>query len=647
MSRTPRVPDSCRKSPSKPKHGKRPPPPENYKNHFLDEISSCLKETEYLATNRKQKSESTKRQSQIPKRSGTTKKSMIPTAKRSVKKEIVPLKETDMDHVFELTGVSGSPSPCTTPQRLRGSAKKPGTPTRSRVTPYSPRRATRKDEELAARARPQEQPRPKRSPSKRRSREEPEPEPVQAPEPEPEQAQQPEVVNDLIVFSDSPVKDDSVGNLIDLSPVPEPPISEDLITLMAPPPEVTTLMDLMKIPETPKKELDESDSLLDFLSPEKKAKSPRAFIHSVLGVDPGDGECVYENEDAVFAFQERLCTIIEVEIVGENGRRAQVFPTKLNDFLHNRDAIADVFEEEDAEHKSDSDTWVAVESQKSEAASPSLSPQVGISSEVEMSPASPAFLSPASEGEGTPEKIDDSPKPRRTTPNRNKEQRRSWIPSPKRITPSVEEKPKEIPVHVRRSPASPISPRRKGFPFDMESPKRSTPRKATPKSLATESPKTTPRSLATEAGTPKKVSPGWNTGTPKRTTPKKTTPKSGALGSTTPKRNHERGTAETGAPAKTTPRKIHLRPGLLEPRQKALENARKEKAKEVEEPVPQVSVQEEPESPKLPFNFDLKEMQRMFHSPAKVSPKMTPPSVETKRMASTLVNGDSSSDSSD
>ena len=630
MSRTPRVPDYCRKSPSKPKHGKRPPPPENYKNHFLDEISSCLKETEYLATNRKQKSEATKRQSQIPKRSGTTKKSMIPTSKRSVKKEIVPLKETDMDHVFELPCVSGSPSPCTTPQRLRGSAKKLGTPTRNRVTPYSPRRATKKDEDFASRAQPQEQPKPKKSPSKRRNQENA--------EPEPEQAQQPDVVNDLIVFSDSPVKDESVGNLIDLSPVapaPEPPISEDLITLMAPQPEVKTLMDLMKIPETPKKEIDESDSLLDFLSPEKKAKSPKSFIHSVLGVDPGDGECVYENEDAVFAFQERLCTIIEVEIVGKNGRRAQVFPTKLNDFLHNRDAIADVFEEEEAQHEEpksdDSDAWVAVggfESQKSEE---TLSPQPGISSEVEMSPASPAFLSPTSEAsviESTPEVS--SPKPR--TPSRNTEQRRSWIPSPKKITPNVEEKPKEIPVHVRRSPASPISPRRKGFPFDMESPKRSTPRKSSPTPK-----KNTPRSLATEAGTPKKVSP-WNggrdTATPKKTTPKKTTPKSGALESTTPKRG-------------TTPRKIQLRPGLLEPRQKALENARKEKAKEAEEPAPQVSVPEEPESPKLPFNFDLKEMQRMFHSPAKVSPKMTPPSVETKRMASTLVNGDSSSDSSD
>jgi hypothetical protein len=40
-----------------------------------------------------------------------------------------------------------------------------------------------------------------------------------------------------------------------------------------------------------------------------------------------------QSEDVIFAFQERLCGIVEVEIILRNGTRFSIFPTKLNEFL--------------------------------------------------------------------------------------------------------------------------------------------------------------------------------------------------------------------------------------------------------------------------------------------------------------------------
>lgn len=811
MSRTPRVPDVFRKSPSRqrpPKHQQ----PDEYKNQFLDQINSCLQETAHLSTNRKQKPEPGKRQSQIPKRS-TTKRSMIPTSKRPVKKEIVPLKETDMNHVFELTGVSGSPSPCTTPQRVQASTRKMGTPTRSRVAPSSPHRSSKRNESLSAHPQQSEQLKHTRSPAKSKIHEdrtaplETQPDKPTKPREAPVETQpeEPEIVNDLIVFSDSPVKEEAVGNLIDFSPVPAPKINEDLINLLSPPKPLGPLIDLTAMPETPKREQEESDSLLDFLSPEKKPQSPHTFLHSLLGINDGTDHGD-ENEDAVFAFQERLCTIIEVEIVAKDGKRVQVFPTKLNDFLHNRDAIADVFaEEEDLEvshepvkSSSSDDEWVAVggsDSPKSGPGSPlanasgssALSPQPGISSEAEMSPVSPAFLSPMSDAtmaESTPEKIKPvvpKAKKRKGTPVSMRELRKSWQPSPKPVLPEEETtKPGEIPVDVRRIPASPLSPRRTGGHFGMASsrkgkmmsesesptPRKTTPRKgrivseiASPKQRRTtpmkkpESPvshkitpmkkldspvshKTTPKktlespvshkitpmkksespvsrktnpmkksfemevesptqtltpememefeSLETQETnpvppkietecespkpqkkTPKKTdieTPTPRKAMPKKTktfadtespTPKKTTPRktktSTDFESPTPRKllkSEGKATPKTNASGNTTPKRAPQRRSSLKSTQKDGKQPAKKAKNEIPE-ANEVVEPEKPESPKLPFNFDLKEMQRMFRSPAKVSAQPTPPSVERKRLASTLVREDSSSDSSD
>jgi hypothetical protein len=40
------------------------------------------------------------------------------------------------------------------------------------------------------------------------------------------------------------------------------------------------------------------------------------------------------SDDLTFAFQEHLCSMIEVEIISDDGHPVLVFPTKLNGYLH-------------------------------------------------------------------------------------------------------------------------------------------------------------------------------------------------------------------------------------------------------------------------------------------------------------------------
>jgi hypothetical protein len=60
----------------------------------------------------------------------------------------------------------------------------------------------------------------------------------------------------------------------------------------------------------------------------------KSFLHSLLGLPcQAAQKHSVKNEDVIFAFQERLCLIIEVEIQTDDQISMQVFPTKLNEYL--------------------------------------------------------------------------------------------------------------------------------------------------------------------------------------------------------------------------------------------------------------------------------------------------------------------------
>ena len=476
MSRTPRVPGFKKAQPNS-KPSKRHQQPDDYKSQFLSDINACLKDTEYLTPNRRPTPEPAKRPSQIPKRASGTKKSMIPTPKRSQRQEIVPLQDTDVNHVFELEISSESPSPRKVPRRTPEPQRKSGTPSRIQRAfsparrPSSMRKAegprTKDDSDLIRMRREGTfQVERRRKVVREEEEERPEMEDVGVEV----QKKGRLVVSDLIVFSDSPEKEEGVGNLIDLSPVaakeepdlislsPQPqtytqPPSENLLDLMmlaenaaaekkeaveAPGPgEKDDLLDFMSPlrQEEEKKDEEKKDDLLNFTPPEhheeeekeeekkegegfvpvvlnfeeqgeqqqedeKKEEaqaepnSIQGFIHSVLGL-PAEigGEKQEENEDAIFAFQERLCSIIEVEIVHNDGKRITVFPTKLNEYLHNKQPTGETpkseppVSDEKEEIKmnkavSDSEDWVAVGHVDSPT-SDRNSPQMSLSRSVE------------------------------------------------------------------------------------------------------------------------------------------------------------------------------------------------------------------------------------------------------------------------
>ena len=64
----------------------------------------------------------------------------------------------------------------------------------------------------------------------------------------------------------------------------------------------------------------------------------KSLIHSITGVllsNNGNGnESILENEDTIFAFQERFCSIIEVEIKTNEGEVLNIFPTNLNQYFN-------------------------------------------------------------------------------------------------------------------------------------------------------------------------------------------------------------------------------------------------------------------------------------------------------------------------
>jgi hypothetical protein len=70
-------------------------------------------------------------------------------------------------------------------------------------------------------------------------------------------------------------------------------------------------------------------------APPKVESSVKAFVHRVLCVPNSGDQCsVTQSEDVIFAFQERLCELFEIEIEKDNGVQAQVFLTRLNGYLH-------------------------------------------------------------------------------------------------------------------------------------------------------------------------------------------------------------------------------------------------------------------------------------------------------------------------
>jgi hypothetical protein len=64
------------------------------------------------------------------------------------------------------------------------------------------------------------------------------------------------------------------------------------------------------------------------------AFSVKQFFHCLweLPMPEQPSESI-RSEDLIFAFQEKLCSIIEIEIESDDGKRSAVFPSKLNCYL--------------------------------------------------------------------------------------------------------------------------------------------------------------------------------------------------------------------------------------------------------------------------------------------------------------------------
>jgi hypothetical protein len=62
--------------------------------------------------------------------------------------------------------------------------------------------------------------------------------------------------------------------------------------------------------------------------------SVKYFVHQLLGVaTPAVSAGLHENEDFIFAFQEKMCALVEIEVIGERGDSVAVFPNRLNMYL--------------------------------------------------------------------------------------------------------------------------------------------------------------------------------------------------------------------------------------------------------------------------------------------------------------------------
>jgi hypothetical protein len=103
---------------------------------------------------------------------------------------------------------------------------------------------------------------------------------------------------------------------------------------------VSLVDDLIKFSDSPPRDEVSSrpmPNLLDLFSPSQGETgdtfSAKEWVHRSFDLPFIQQAPDMENDDAVFAFQERLCSLIEVEVVGNEGRPSHVFPTKLNAYL--------------------------------------------------------------------------------------------------------------------------------------------------------------------------------------------------------------------------------------------------------------------------------------------------------------------------
>lgn len=71
----------------------------------------------------------------------------------------------------------------------------------------------------------------------------------------------------------------------------------------------------------------------------KKASKNRNLNGSLNNSGNLNNTSMIENEDTIFAFQERFVSIIEVEILTNEGETVNIFPTNLNDYLKDRDSF--------------------------------------------------------------------------------------------------------------------------------------------------------------------------------------------------------------------------------------------------------------------------------------------------------------------
>jgi hypothetical protein len=101
-------------------------------------------------------------------------------------------------------------------------------------------------------------------------------------------------------------------------------------------PHLTELFDLIQFSDSPPPEKPVTPPVVELPSPVKEPEpfSVKNWVHSTFNIPFIPFERPEQDrEDAIFASQEQLCSLIEIEIVREDGAVQRVLPTKLNRYL--------------------------------------------------------------------------------------------------------------------------------------------------------------------------------------------------------------------------------------------------------------------------------------------------------------------------
>jgi hypothetical protein len=65
--------------------------------------------------------------------------------------------------------------------------------------------------------------------------------------------------------------------------------------------------------------------------------SLRHFVHASLRIpEPPRSVRARASEDLIFAFQEKMCALLEIEVMADDGRSVTVFPSRLNCYIRER-----------------------------------------------------------------------------------------------------------------------------------------------------------------------------------------------------------------------------------------------------------------------------------------------------------------------